>query len=82
MTLHIYGQYTYHDDVEISGTKESLEKLREALNRALYKGYYSFEDTVNDGEGYNVYLNMLSEEEMDAIKDLPYIFLKEGVTNE
>lgn len=74
MTLHIYGQYTYHDDVEISGTKGSLEKLRDALNCALDKGYYSFEDTVNDGEGYEIYVNMLSEEEMAAIKDLPYCF--------
>jgi len=80
--LHIYGQYTYHDDVEISGTKESIEKLRDALNCALDKGYYGFEDTVNDGEGYKVHVNVLYQEEMDAIKDLPYTFLKEGVNNQ
>lgn len=80
MTLHIYAQYTYHDDAEIVGTKESLEKLRDALNRTLDKGYYSFEDEVNDGEGYEILINMLTEDKMME-QNPPYTFLTEGYTD-
>lgn len=51
MTLHIYAQYCHHDEADIMGTKESLEKLRYAIDRTLEQGFYSFEDEVNDGEG-------------------------------
>jgi len=64
MTLHIYAQYCHHTEAEIVGTKESLEKLRNAIDRTLNQGYYIFEDEVNDGEGYEIYVTMLSEEEM------------------
>lgn len=64
MTLHIYAQYCHHSEADIMGTKESLEKLRYAIDRTLDQGFYSFEDEVNDGEGYEVHITMLSEDQM------------------
>lgn len=69
--LHIYSQDDANFEAAIMGTKESLEKLRNAIDRALDQGYYSFEDEVNDGNDYEVYVDLLSEENMMGLA-LPY----------
>ena len=55
LQLHIYGQYAWHDDVQIVGTTDAIKALRDALTEALEKG----KDAVApfycaDGEGYGI----------------------------
>lgn len=71
--LHIYGQGAWHDDVEISGTRESLEKLRAAIVKVLDDGCVSsyFTSFVNDGEGFGVRVSIKTPEEM-LKEDEPY----------
>ena len=69
--LHIYGQYTYHDNAQIKGNRLGLEALVDAIRHALkYKDSESTPVFVNDGEGYTVLVECVE----DAGKlDAPYI---------
>lgn len=54
-TMHVYGQSIWHDDVNIVGNREALERLQEAISRALdgdtgTTGLFF----AKDGEGYEV----------------------------
>lgn len=52
--LHVYGQYSYHDEAVIRGTRTALLHLREAIDAALEKGKGSTELFATDGEGYEL----------------------------
>ena len=53
--LHIYGQYQWHDDVQIVGNTEALRVLRNAIDMALEHGQAAtLAFFVGDGEGYQV----------------------------
>lgn len=71
-TLHIYSPVWQHADAFIIGDRQSLENLRDSLDRVLSgeeaTGFNAF---VNDGEGYNVRVAMFNEQEMDRLA-VPY----------
>jgi len=54
--LNIYGQPMEHMEAEIIGTKEGLEELRDAIDKALRVGEASTGEMLfaSDGEGYTV----------------------------
>ena len=61
--LHVYGQYSKHDEVYIVGNKEALTKLRDSLNSALSKKFdeegvelHAIEFMTGDGEGYEMHI--------------------------
>jgi hypothetical protein len=63
--LTIKPQYSYHDDVVITGTKESFEDLFGRLKKLLYfqDGSVVTDTMFNvDGEGFEVKLHIKPEE--------------------
>lgn len=52
--LHVYGQYSYHDEAVIRGTRTALLQLREAIDDALENGISGTELFATDGEGYEL----------------------------
>lgn len=54
MTMHIYGQQSWHDSSYIVGTREDLVKLRDAIDAAIGLEKKTQMFYVNDGEGYDV----------------------------
>lgn len=52
--LHVYGQYTWHADATLRGTKEGLLKLRAAIDAALESGKGEAVVMASDGEGYRL----------------------------
>lgn len=52
--LHVYGQFCWHSEAYIRGTREGLVVLRDALNTAIETGSGSAEVFASDGEGYSV----------------------------
>jgi hypothetical protein len=73
--LHLYAQPFPHEEARIVGTRAGLEKLQKVLNQALsstkdHPGATT-ETFTSDGEGYLVYIQMLSEKEMEELR-LPY----------
>jgi hypothetical protein len=60
--LHIFGQYTWHDEVQIVGTRKALEALAAAVAFALkYREAKSAHVFVNDGEGYTVHVKCVDD---------------------
>lgn len=70
-TLHIYAQEIWHDEAYIAGTREDLEMLRMAIDRALTNGHGQMQAFACDGEGYTVQIVTLTEEQADAMP-VPY----------
>lgn len=52
--LHVYGQWFFHSEARIRGTKEGLTALRDALTLAIEKGQAEADVLAADGEGYSV----------------------------
>lgn len=52
--LHVYGQYMWHDDALIKGTRSALLLLREAIDDALATSAGERTVFATDGEGYAV----------------------------
>ncbi len=52
--VHVYGQFTYHDDAVIRGNRNGLTALRDAIDRALAGIDDAAEVFANDGEGYRI----------------------------
>lgn len=70
--LHMYGQYAWHDEVKILGTRAALEALRDAISSVLETGQpASSEAIVADGEGYHVEIEIASKVALDGMP-LPY----------
>ena len=70
-TLHIYAQEIWHDEAYIAGTREDLEMLRMAIDRALTDGRGQMQAFVCDGEGYTVHVVTMTEDQADAMP-VPY----------
>lgn len=74
MTLHVYAQHRNHDDAFIVGDRDSLIKLREAIDRALCSGQpgqAECEACVADREEYSLYVLVQDSEVMNALR-YPY----------
>lgn len=55
--LQIYAQPAFHDEAWIIGDYNGLQKLRDAIDRALLNGMGKTDVVfVSDGEGYNAYV--------------------------
>lgn len=61
MTLHVYAQEQWHDSAYIVGTKEDLLKLQAAITNAISLGKATPDFFVNDGEGYDVIIQVVDE---------------------
>ena len=60
MYLHLYAQYSHHDDAQIMGDRESLIALREAIDEVINQEYtIAIPVFTNDGEGYHVHVTCL-----------------------
>ena len=70
-TLHIYAQEMWHADAYIAGTREDLEMLRQAIDRALTAGHGEMQTFTCDGEGYTVHVVSATEAQADAMP-VPY----------
>lgn len=73
-TLHVFNQYCNHDDVWLRGNREALKRLRDALDVVLQPGKDAGAVGMwaNDGEGYNVYILAVDDEEKWKNAALPY----------
>ena len=75
--LHIYAQYCWHMDAAICGDVAGLTLLRDALNRALERGFARLPALENDavftadGEGYQVSIRLATAEQFGKLR-LPY----------
>lgn len=66
--LNVYGQLTWHDSVEIQGTKEGLLKLKKAIEQAIEEGSGQAKDFFDsDQEGYEVVVSQLSIEDFSTL---------------
>lgn len=52
--LHVYGQFIWHGDAVIRGTRGALGRLRDAIDTALASGEGRADVMATDGEGYSV----------------------------
>ena len=70
-TLHVFAQLFQHDDCNIVGDRDGLERLRAAIDQALAGGQGECGTFVNDGEGYAVRVKLADEATMDTLA-VPY----------
>lgn len=70
-TLHIYGQWYWHDEAFIYGTREALLELFVTVERALNHNESTMETFTNDGEGYQLTIRRVDEAKLDSM-NLPY----------
>ena len=52
--LHVYGQFCWHSEAAIVGTKNGLVALRDAISKAIDTGSGTAEAFATDGEGYAI----------------------------
>ncbi len=72
ITLHIYGQGSQHEDVVIAGSIGELAILASKLHTAIdHKDKAEMFSTPNDGEGYNVLIKVLNDEDCNKLP-VPY----------
>jgi len=71
MMLHNYGQGFEHETVLIVGDKEELENLKRAIEKAIDSGKGCIYTRNNDGEGYEIRIIRIEQNESDNII-LPY----------
>lgn len=73
--LHIYGQPSWHQPAEISGDRAGLKQLKLAIEYALLNGTGIVDLFQNDGEGYKLTVNCLTDEDVNSLAhaytDLP-----------
>lgn len=69
--LHIYAQQQWHDEAYIVGERDRLESLRDAITVALETGQCKVLAFCNDGEGYDLHVICLREEQADRLA-VPY----------
>lgn len=66
--LHIIAQKAWHDPSFIIGTRDALERLKNAIDAALSDGVvHCAEVFAADGEGYSVIVRCVSYEQMDSV---------------
>ena len=66
--LHIIAQCAWHDPAFIIGTRDALERLKNAIDAALTDGaVHSAEVFAADGEGYSAMIRCVSYEQMNSV---------------
>jgi hypothetical protein len=68
-TVHLYAQYSNHDEAVIVANKVGLIRLRDAINDALESGNSGVGTFTSDGEGYH--LLVICQEHFDDVR-MPY----------
>ena len=71
--VHIYGQYSWHEEAYIVGNVEGLIALRDAINSSIGQGQAKTEVMTGDGEGYDVHVIQVDSKLIDSRLQLPYI---------
>lgn len=70
--LHIYAQSDWHGESFLVGTTHALKALRDAIDQALEKDTAVVESMVNDGEGFDIVVARIdNQEEFDKLS-VPY----------
>lgn len=71
--LHIIGQIKEKDEIDIIGTRNALEKLKKAIDRALQNEDHAAGDTFNctDEQTYTINISLLEEKYIKLMKP-PY----------
>lgn len=71
--VHVYEHYSDHCDVIILGNRKGLLALYDAIGNALttMDGKGTTEVYVNDGEGYDLEIQVVDEKEIDNLP-VPY----------
>ncbi len=71
--LHVYGQYAWHDVVEIVGTSVALRLLAKVVNRAVSQQSAETDEVfVNDGEGFTIRVVRLDDSPTVVRLAVPY----------
>ena len=70
--LHVYGQGQWHEEVFIVGDKVALQLLVNAINKAISDGAGECQTSVNDGEGFDVYIHRVNDQQTLDKLAVPY----------
>ena len=70
--LHIYGQRFWHGDGFIIGDRASLTKLKKAIDVALEHEEAKVTMSPSDGEGYDLYIKCMKEDDDWEMLAPPY----------
>ena len=65
--MQIYGQTYWHQPAKIYGNDLALKVLRNALNKAIETGKAEIVAFASDGEGYELSIHSVSQEELDQL---------------
>lgn len=65
--VHIWQQLMWHCNGYIIGNKEGLLKLKEAIDKAINSGKSEAETFASDGEGYNIKVICIEDEETEYL---------------
>lgn len=73
--LHIYAQHSPHDGGVIAGNKLALLELKRAIDKALKEGESEGDFTASDGEGYDLSVVKIEDNEQELFDSLemPYV---------
>ncbi|HLR68659.1 MAG TPA: hypothetical protein VK105_16295 [Virgibacillus sp.] len=73
--LHVYAQDFPHDGSVITGNKLALLELKRAIDEALKEGESEGNFTASDGEGYELYVVKIEDDEQKLFDSLemPYV---------
>jgi hypothetical protein len=70
--LHVYGQGQWHEEVYIAGDRVALQLLANAINKAISSGTGECQSCVNDGEGFDVHIRLVNDQQMLDKLAVPY----------
>ena len=70
--LHICGPHSWHSEACIAGDKEALQRLVNAINKAILVGTGRSQSSVNDGDGLDVYVLRIDNQQTLNRLALPY----------
>lgn len=70
--LHVYGQRQWHEEVYIAGDRVALQLLANAINKAISDGTGECQTSVNDGEGFDVYVSRVEDQQTLDNLAVPY----------
>ena len=59
--VHVHGPGFWHNDAYIVGNRQGLEDMKAAIDQALSKGESQAVEYVCDGEGYDLYIQLIDK---------------------